>query len=246
MRWLSLLTTGLITGVVGAVVAAVVADRVAEYRNVSNFEGARGYLILFIFVPLGFLVGLGLGVWLARYGPVGIVGWARQQAIALGAAALLIAAAGGIVYLASDHHPKLGGKEMNLEYEVRFPAAVRLPDPLEALGLAVSLQTGTGESRGSFFHLDDARNDGGRLVVPGEVFLFATGEVRTLYVAYHSEKGATLPTQCFHVPIPARPRQEQTVWSEWVTPYSFSTVEPLSVTEQQCEVRFRVQPISGP
>ena len=242
MHWLSLLASGLITGTLGAVFAWFVGEAVAEYRNVSNFEGERMYLVALVFVPLGFLTGLGLGLWLASKGAGGFGSWAKQLAVAVAATAGLIGLIGGLVFAGSEHAPTIDGKRLMLEIEVRLPAS---PEPPEKREVVASLIMGTHESRGVSFALDRVKMtpNGGQTVVPGDVSLYHTSANRVLGLAYRGDNGETIPTQNFAVPLPARPGPEHTAWSPWTLPYSRMSGGSASPPAEHCEVRFRVPPV---
>ena len=108
MRWLYLLVVGLLNGVLGAVLAAFVADAVMAYRHVSNFEGTRGYLICFLIIPPVFLLSLGVGIWFARQGAGGFVGWAEKEGMALLVTVAAIVLVGGFFWQTAKHPPKIG------------------------------------------------------------------------------------------------------------------------------------------
>jgi hypothetical protein len=95
-----------------------------ELYHVSNFEGGRGMLIFFALAPLGFTIGLVVGL---RSRGAGFGGFAKAQGIALGIAIGLAAVVSGILYLAADHRPKLDGKPLALEFELKIPPALKLP-----------------------------------------------------------------------------------------------------------------------
>ena len=66
MRWPSALLIGVICAVLGTVLALVLGDAITKAYRVSNFEGQRGYAVVFLFAPAGLLLGLIIGIVAAR------------------------------------------------------------------------------------------------------------------------------------------------------------------------------------
>src|SRR5438105_10477978 len=128
MRALRAILIALLTAVAGAILSVVASLYLTELYRVSDFEGERGMLIFFALAPLGLIVGfiIGLIVALLSRG-TGFGGFAMAQGIALGIAFGLAAVVSAILYLAADHPPKLDGKPLALEFELKIPPTLRLP-----------------------------------------------------------------------------------------------------------------------
>src|SRR3954451_17295216 len=62
MRFLRAFGIGAITAIAGCVLAFVVGDYLTKLMEVSNFEGQRGYAVVFICAPVGMLIGFVIGV----------------------------------------------------------------------------------------------------------------------------------------------------------------------------------------
>jgi len=116
-----------LTAIAGGILSVVASLYLTELYHVSNFEGGRGMLIFFALAPLGLIVGftIGLVVGLRSRG-AGFGGFAKAQGIALGIAIGLAAVVSGILYLTADHPPKLDGKPIALEFELKIPPAQKL------------------------------------------------------------------------------------------------------------------------
>src|SRR5205823_4668131 len=128
MKALRVIVISLLTAIAGAVLSVVASLYLTELYHVSNFEGGRGMLIFFALAPLGLIVGFIVGLVVAlRNRGTGFGGFAKAQGIALGIAIGLAAVVSGILYLAADHPPKLDGKPLALEFEVKIPPALKLP-----------------------------------------------------------------------------------------------------------------------
>jgi hypothetical protein len=99
--------------IAGAVVSIAASLYLAELYHVADFEGGRGMLIFFALAPLGFIVGLIIGLIAALLSRgTGFSGFAKAQEIALGITISLARIASGILYLAADQPPTLDGKSL--------------------------------------------------------------------------------------------------------------------------------------
>ena len=128
MRALRVISIAFLTAIAGAVLSVVASLYLTELYHVSDFEGGRGMLIFFALAPLGLIVGFIIGLVVAlRSRENGFAGFARAQGIALGIALGLAAIVSGVLYLAADHPPKLDGKPLALEFELKIPPALKLP-----------------------------------------------------------------------------------------------------------------------
>src|SRR6266566_4559269 len=127
-RVLRVIVISFLTAITGAVLSVVASLYLTELYHVSDVEGGRGMLIFFALAPLGLIVGFIIGLIVAlRSRGTGFGGFAKAQGIALGIAIGLAAIGSGILYLAADHPPKLDGKPLALEFEVKIPPAPKLP-----------------------------------------------------------------------------------------------------------------------
>jgi MFS family permease len=104
VKALRVLAIALLTAIAGTVVSIVASFYLTELYRVSDFEGGRGMLIFFALAPLGFIVGLiiGLVVALLSHG-TGFSRFATAPGIALGITISLAALVSGVLYLAADH-----------------------------------------------------------------------------------------------------------------------------------------------
>jgi hypothetical protein len=114
-------------------------------------EGQRGMTVIFLCVPLGILAGLIIGIvssiLVRRQGPAGFLiaqGWSLL--IACGLAGLLI----GVPYALSDKPPRIDGKRLQLQFELRTPATFQIPDRPDGYSIRVRLYTDNQQSRFAF------------------------------------------------------------------------------------------------
>src|SRR5207247_6439654 len=128
MKALRVIVISLLTAISGSVLSVVASLYLTELYHVSNFEGERGMLIFSALAPLGLIVGFIIGLVVAlRSRGTGFGGFAKAQGIALGIAIGLAAIVSGILHLAADHPPKLDGKSLALEFELKIHQTIRLP-----------------------------------------------------------------------------------------------------------------------
>src|SRR6266498_3321347 len=148
MRVLRALFIALLTAFVGCVLAFFVGDYLTRLAHVPEMEGQRGMTIIFLCAPLGILVGLVIGIISAilvrRQGLAGFLiaqGWSLL--IVCGIGGLLV----GIPYLLSDKPPRVDGKRLELQFELRAPATFKIPDHPDGYSIQVSLYTDNRQSR---------------------------------------------------------------------------------------------------
>jgi MFS family permease len=148
MRALRVIAIAFLTAIAGAVLSVVASLYLTELYHVSNFEGGRGMLIVFALAPLGLIVGFVIGLVVALWSRgTGFGGFAKAQGIALGIATGFAAIVSGILYLAADHPPKLDGKSLTLEFELKIPAALKLPAQPSEQTLYASLYANNRDNR---------------------------------------------------------------------------------------------------
>jgi hypothetical protein len=230
------LLTALTSGVAGAVAAFFASAAGARAQGVSNFDGERGYLVVFVFVPLGFGLGLLVGGLTAFVGRGrGLGGFARQAGLAVLITCALIGALGGLAVLAVDHPPSLEGRPLFLDFEVRVPPEAGVPDDLKGAEFQASLFATDSDNRYADVDLDKVESREGRRVIPGSASLNSESDRRTLLVGVSGET-----SQVFDVRLPAAPRKEDTGWSAWARPRERLDGKPVAAAAAY-EVRYRVR-----
>ena len=123
-----------------------------------------------------------------RRGSVGFViaqGW--SPLILCGVAGL----AGGVPYLLSDKPPKLDGKRLNLEFELRAPAMFKVPERPDGYSIRVSLYTNNQQSRFAFIDWNSITKDAEHVITPGKVPLLTHSKTRSLLASISSEAAAS-------------------------------------------------------
>src|SRR5438046_5444523 len=158
MRLLRAFFIAFLTAVVGCVVAFFVGDYLTRLAHVPEMEGQRGMTVVFLCAPLGILAGLVVGIvstiLVRRRGLAGFLvaqGWSLL--IVCGLAGLLV----GVPYLLSDKPPRLAGKELLLEFELRAPPQFTIPDTPSGDSVRVSLYRGNREETYAFVDCSDVK-----------------------------------------------------------------------------------------
>jgi MFS family permease len=239
MRASRIIAIALLTAVAGGALSIVASLYLTELYHVSNFEGGRGMLIVFALAPLGLIVGfiIGLVVSLRSRGS-GFSGFAKAQGIALGIAIGLGAVVSGVLYLAGDHPPKLDGKALALEFELKIPPTLKLPPQPTEQTLHASLYANNRDNRYALLDYDKVATQDGYVFVPGKASLLSQTFNRDLFVCVEGEGGAG---QFIKLKLRAKPRKEDEAWSDWMTATERADLSPVSESER-IAVRYRVQP----
>jgi len=239
VRALRVIVIALLTTVAGGAFSVVASLYLTELYHVSNFEGGRGMLIFFALAPLGLIVGFIIGLVVAlRSRGTGFGGFAKAQGIALGIASGLAAIVSGILYLAADHPPKLDGKSLALEFELKIPPALKLQAEPSEQTLHASLYANDRDNRYAELDYKKIATRDGYVFVPGRASLLSQTFNRDLLVSIEGEGGAS---QFIKLKLRAKPRKEDEAWSDWITATERADLGPVPEPER-IAVRYRVQP----
>src|SRR5215831_17813474 len=188
MRVLRALFVALVTAVGGGILAIFVGDYLTKLAHVPEMEGQRGMTVFFLCVPLGIIAGLVIGITasilIRRQGAAGFLvaqGWSLL--VVCGIAGLL----GGVPYLLSDKPPKLDGKRLQLEFEVRAPATFKIPEQPDGYSIRVSLYTNNRQSDFAFIDWSSITKDPDHVIIPGKVPLLTHSKTRLLLASIGNE-----------------------------------------------------------
>ena len=110
MRFLRAFAIALITAVVGMFLAVFASDYLTRLYHVSDMEGQRGMTVIFLFAPLGIIVGflIGLITALRTHWP-GFIGFLKTQALSVLVTIALATVVSGLCWVAADKPPKIDG-----------------------------------------------------------------------------------------------------------------------------------------
>jgi hypothetical protein len=240
MRFLRAFLIALSTAFVGCLLAFFVGDYLTRLAHVPEMEGQRGMTIIFLCVPLGILASLVIGmissILVRRQGVAGFViaqGWSLL--IVCGLAGLLV----GVPYVLSDKPPRIGGKELSLEFELRVPPQFSIPDTPSGDSVRVSLYSGNRETTYAFIDWASIKRAPEGAIIPGRVPLPDHNPARSLFAVVGNDP---LAGQFITLKLPSNPRPENEQWSDWIHATQQANLGPIP-EEAQFTARYRVQPV---
>jgi len=241
MRILRGLLIAVLTAFTGCILAIFVGDYLTKLAHVPEMEGQRGMTVFFLCVPLGIIAGLVVGiissVAVQRRGPVGFLiaqGWSL---LVLGGVAGLL---GGVPYLLSDKPPKLDGKRLDLEFELRAPTTFKIPEQPDCYSIRVSLYTNNRQSDFAFIDWSSITKDGEHVTIPGKVPILTHSKSRSLLASIGNEPAASQFVELKN--LPPAPRKEDEAWSDWIFATERADLTPIPHSERFA-IRYRVHPI---
>jgi len=242
MSWLLSILVGFLTAAAGGVIAGAIASGAVSWYRISSFEGGSGYFVVGMII-LGLMAGLLIGVIGARIVAAGPnPGFLKALGVGVGVVVGLGVLIGGAARLLADVPPTVGGQELHVMVEVRWPEGEPVPDPEStrariALGSVSGARVLRGSSDGPLW-LGDVRLEEGRQVVPGAVELFTERGKRVIDIQVGDSSLAG-----FLLPIPRRPGRRHFEWSPWYpTPRGGSEPWP----PHKFSIRYRIQPRDQP
>lgn len=241
MRAVRAIGTGLLTGVAGCGIACLAGDYITQLLHVSNFEGGRGYMVVFLCAPIGILLGLIIGVIASLViKRAGFVGFLIAEGWALLISCVLAIVITGLVYIGADKPPTIDGKPLTLDFELRIPAAIHLPEPNDH-SITASLYTDDKDNRFAELDFNRMEKNNDFVVIPGTIALMTHSSSRSLLASVDPEFAKT---QLFNLNLPARPTKENSAWSDWVPATQYVDLKPVP-DSQRLQMRYRVRQAGG-
>jgi hypothetical protein len=240
MRWLRAFFVAFLTAIVGCVLAFFVGDYLTRLGHMSNMEGGRGMFVVFVCAPLGILVGFVFGivssVLVRRQGAAGFFiaqGWSLLFVCALAGLSV------GLPYLFSDKPPRIGGKELSLEFELRVPPQFSIPETPSGDRVRVSLYSGNRETTYAFIDWASIKRAPEGAIIPGRVHLLDHNPARSLFAVVGNDPMAG---QFITLKLPSSPRPEDEQWSDWIHATQQANLDPIPEAVQ-FSARYRAQPM---
>jgi hypothetical protein len=209
-------------------------DLIVRAFRVSTFEGAAGYLVVFVLVPLGFVVGFATGLVVMRTRPrPGLRSALSRLGLALAITAGLLGAGYGVAYSTRDRPPRIEGRPLSLQLELRHRmlSAMDRPEAVRASLFAT-------RSDNAFIDLvtDDREDQDGWAVLSGVAALRSKSAGRMLSVT-HGDGGY----EVFELPLAPAPGLEDTAWVGWFVPRAPLGAAERPVASQAFQLRYRVR-----
>ena len=241
MRVLRALSIALLTAFAGCLLAFFVGDYLTGLAHMSNMEGGRGMFVVFVCAPLGILAGLVIGIissiLVRREGLAGfLVAQSWSLLIVCGAAGALA----GVPYLLSDKPPRIDGKRLELQFELRAPATFKIPNQPDGYDIRVALYTDNRQSQYAFIDWNGIIKDAEHATVPGHVPLLTHSKTRSFLASIGNEPVAS---QFIELRIPPAPRKDDETWSDWIFATQRADLSTVSEPERMA-LRYRVRPVN--
>jgi len=234
------IVVGVITSILGCILAFPVGDYLTRLLHVPDFEGQRGYALIFICVPLGlaagFLIGLIVGLRTRR---PGLAGFGAAQGLSILVTGLVAGLLIGVPYLLSDKPPTIDGKHLALDFELRIPAAIKIPGQPDGYSIRVALYNDGRQDRYAFIDWSSISKQAEVTIIPGHVDLLTHSQSRSLFASIGNEPANS---QFIELKLPASPREEDKTWSDWIMAAQRADLSPVPEPEH-FSLRYRVRPI---
>jgi len=239
MRFLRAFFIALFTAVLGCVLAFFAGDYLTKLAHVPEMERQRGMTVFFLCVPLGILAGFVIGIISSiLVGRRGLGGFAVAQGWSLLIVCSLAGLLVGVPYALSDKPPRIDGKRLELDFELRAPATFTIPDQPDGYSIRVSLYTDNQQSRFAFIDWSGITKDADHVTIPGNLPLLTHSKTRSLLASIGNEPAGS---QFIELKIPPAPTKLDVTWSEWIFATQRGDLSPVSEPER-CAARYRVRP----
>lgn len=237
MTWLISLGTALLMAVLGAFAMGVLADRWTVWFRVTSAEGAAGYFVL-LYGLLGAVGGFLVGLLCARYA---VQGDDARFLHGLGLGACWVLGVVGVLAVVShtlaDHPPKLEGKSLVLDVEIRMASGAPKP-ATDDLNSMVTLENGLGRTTSwTTVPWARAREGDGHWVLPFTLALRSSSAHRKLLIQWGTNDWLTAS-----MPLRSKPTRADFEWSSWLPTERLDQPPPESASggSGAVEVRYRV------
>src|SRR5207248_2231609 len=140
-------------------------------------------------------------------------------------------------WVGADHPPKIDGKNLALDFELKIPPAIQLPAELSDYNVRASLYANNRDNRYAKIDINSIRKIEGFTIIPGTAELMSSSANRQLLASIGNEPG---PSQFVEINLPARPRKENEEWSNWTFATEHADLTPVADPER-ISVRYRVR-----
>lgn len=231
MSFLLSLLIALGVGVATLFFSGFLASKATRWLRISQREGHAGYWVAFKALLFG-LFGAIAGFVAARKAE----GDDRWLALGLGLAVALALPSlwAFLAWLSRDKEPRLHGKRVGLDFELRAPAGVRLADNAAQIYSYLSATRARMES--SKLDFTNLQVIEGRLVLPGFVLLHTSRP--DPYLVFGGERlgGGSL---YFSLDLPSPLKRAGRTWGEWRRGRSGGSKLPAEV--ERFELRYRLR-----
>lgn len=121
LTWIATLATALLSAVCGAFTVGYLANLCVRWYRISGFEGGAGYYVLLLGI-LGAGAGLLIGAFCSRVVVRGAEAhFLKGLGLSIAVVCCLTLIAGLLAFLGADHPPRLEGKDLLIDIQLRTP-----------------------------------------------------------------------------------------------------------------------------
>lgn len=241
MRFVRVLGIALITAFAAMSLAVFVSDYLTQLYHVPNMEGQRGMLIIFAIAPLtfigGFIIGLIIGIVVSKPGGGGFF---KAQGLSILIVVVLTTVVSAVLYFAADKPPKIDGKYLMLDFEVRVPPSTQFPAAMNAYSVSVSLYTDGTQTRVAQISPDSIKKDATGAIFSGTIPILSHAASRQLFP---SVANVDHGSQFIPLDLPAAPRRENKSWSDWKFATQYADLSAITEPADRMSARYRVRPV---
>lgn len=234
MSWKIAIVVSFLTAVITGAVTAFVAEYVTRAMKVSNFEGARGYAVMFLI--LAALVGSVI-IGVVTTGMVHAAEWSHFWK-AIGYSLLvsngLVFGIAGMCLLSVPRQLLMKGELIALDFEVFVPDDLAPTAPPSTENLRMSLYANKDDNRYVEIDTNRLKRKDGHLIIAAETPLNTASPGRMLSLTVNDSVGYTLD-----MPLQPVPREEDLSWTERM-PMRLSKVTNTRYEYTRVMVRYRV------
>lgn len=216
MNWLPSIFVGVCAAPLTAFIVATGADSWARWLRIGSHEGASGYWVVMIAL-LAAIVGLILGICIARGWLLSTPDFWSALGSTAGIAIVATLLATGILWLATDHAPKIDGRPVEIQAELRFPPGTSLESVKAANGYVSIFRVDANETSGiGYFDFSTAHDVDGRITLPVTMPLSTSSARKQFQVSFTDDKGR--PELRFPLDFGTKPAAKDFEWSGWLAP----------------------------
>ena len=209
MSWKIAIVVALLTAVLTAIITAPVADHVTKKMKVSNMEGGRAYLVIFL-IGAGLLGGGVIGVIATMV--VGAMEWGqfwKAEGVALLFSNAALFSIAGLCLLSVPKPLRMDGQLVALDIEVFVPEANGPVGKPSKKNLYMSLYANNDDNRYVEIDHGRVRHVEGMFVIQAEAALNTVSHNRMLSLTINDSIGYTLD-----MPLVPVPRKKDLEWTD--------------------------------
>jgi hypothetical protein len=141
--------------------------------------------------------------------------------------------------LVADKPPRIDGKRLALDFELRIPGAIKIPEQPDGYSIRVALYNNGRQDRYAFIDWSSISKQPDVTIIPGHVDLLTHSQSRSLFASIGDEPANS---QFIELKLPASPRKEDETWSDWIVATQRADLSPVPEAEH-FSLRYRIRQV---